>query len=111
MREIIRQLENPYLDFSDCVDLNDVTVRIDRRIRALFMEARREEQWARGAAERLRSLDPGSPEYRSFAEAVRTRLSEIQAASEARRLEMYTLLSIRIRISGAHSPEPFRWAN
>ena len=111
MREIIRLLENPYLDFSDCADLNDVTVRIDRRIRALLREAESEDQWAREAVRRLRSLDPGSPEYRGCAAAVRSRMSKIESAAEARHAEMFALFSMRVRISGSPRIDPVRWAN
>ena len=111
MREIIRLLENPYLDFSDCADLNDVTVRIDRRIRALLREAEREDQWAREAVRRLRSLDPSSPEYRGCTAAVRSRMSKIESAAEARHAEMFALFSMRVRISGSPRIDPVRWAN
>ena len=113
LRELIRQLANPYLDFSDCANLNDVTRRIDRRIRALLREAWEEERWAREAFRKLRALDPDSREYREYAAAAESRLRAIRAAEEARHAEMFALIRIKIRISGAPQIDPSRsgWAN
>ena len=98
---MIRQLANPYLDFSDCANLGDVTRRIDSRIRALFREARAEEEWGDEAFRTLRSLDPDSREYKDYAAAVKSRLKAVLAAQEARTAELFALLRMRIRIGGA----------
>lgn len=110
MKAVIR-LENPYLDFSDCADLDAINCRIRERFAQIDRRQRRAEDWAREAIRKLHRFPPGSEEYEECLKAIESEGAYIVHERQQLRAESLALLRIMMLIGGVRPNELPRWTN